>query len=215
MKRVIWGCLIPLFLFLLSCEEKPVQTDASETVGSADSSRVKKTKAQKPPPSYGSYLERRFMPQAKLYGKFFDERLQFHIVESPDLTLFKNKVESLTFYHIDEELTKKKFLMAGDISSDLMDVYGNFKFRPLDDTTKYFATKDKIIKRSNGVRHLNEGFTNYEMRWEKPDRIIRFKVSKDSAEYTYEYSEENEDYKFLLATLELGIREIDSLENLN
>jgi len=154
------------------------------------------------------------MPLAKLHGKFFEDRIEFHIVDKPDLTLFKSQVKELTFYHIDEELAKKKFLMSSDISSDLMDMYGGFKLKPLDSVTKVLAKNQPIIKRVGQRRFLNEELNHYELKWIKEDKTIRYKVSADTlGAKTFELSEEIPDYAFLFNSVEYGINigKVDTL----
>ncbi len=154
-----------------------------------------------------SYLERKYLPLSELYGKFFEDRIQFHILENPDLTLYKTKVRELTFYHIDNELSKKKFIMDGDISGDLMAVLGKFKLKPLDSVSLLTAQNETIIQHVDGDRALNTGITNYEMRWEKPNRTIRFRSSPDGdGKIAYVYSEEVPDYKFLLQSVQTGLK---------
>ena len=198
------------FLLFISCSDEKEETKATVVEEEiAPESTVKKKVVF---PENWSYLERKFMPIAKLHGKFFQDRIEFHIVKQPNLTLFKSQVEELTFYHIDEELGKKKFLMQTDISSDLMDIYGSFKLKPLDSLTKVTAQAGPIILRENGQRFLNEDLTRYELKWEKKDKIIRYQVSTDtSGSRSFTLSEEIPDYSFVFNSVEYGIGKIDTL----
>ena len=198
------------FLLFISCSDEKEEKKATVVEEEiAPESTVKKKVVF---PENWSYLERKFMPIAKLHGKFFQDRIEFHIVKQPNLTLFKSQVEELTFYHIDEELGKKKFLMQSDISSDLMDTYGSFKLKPLDSLTKVTAQAGPIILRENGQRFLNEDLTRYELKWEKKDKIIRYQVSTDtSGSRSFTLSEEIPDYSFVFNSVEYGIGKIDTL----
>lgn len=198
------GLLILLVICGCSCavetETHEPQKQVQEEVLSAPPKRID-------PNKFTSYLERKFMPQAELFGKFFQDRMQFHIVEEPDLTLYKQPVRELTFYHIDEELCKKKFQMGGDISESLIYTLGNFKLRPLDSLTKALAKQGPIIIREDGRKFLNSAFRNYEMTWSKQDRVVRYRTTSDSLGVrNYTYSEENPDYKLLLKTVKYGIQ---------
>ena len=154
-----------------------------------------------------SYLERKYLPLSELHGKFFQDRVEYHILENPDLTLYKTQVTELTFYHIDSELTKKKFIMGGDISGELMAVHGKFKLKPLDSVSLLAARNEAIIQFEAGDRSLNEKITNYEMRWEKSDRTIRYRATPQlEGETAYVYTEEVPDYKFLLQSVQTGIK---------
>ncbi len=204
--------VILAWVALSACDEdkKQLADNEKQVLDTLDHLLAKKTKPIAP--QSWSYLERQFMPKAKLYGKFFEDRVQFHIVNDPALTLYRTSVKELTFYHIDEELAKKKFLMYGDISSDLMETYGNFKLKPLDSLSKFVAKTKTIIKKVGERPYLNEELRQYEMRWEKQDKTIRYRVSSDSTgTRSYELSEEIPDYAFLFNSVEYGI----GLENID
>ena len=198
--------LLAILMSLLSCD---VETETKEPV---DETPLLPSVAQpKPkkidPAKLTSYLERKYMPQARLFGVFFQDRMQFHIVDEPDLTLFKQSVDELTFYHIDEELCKKKFQMGGDISESLIYTLGNFKLKPLDSVTTALAKAGPILIREGDRKYLNTAFRNYEWRWEKEDRLIRYLTESDTAGIkSFTYSEEDPDYKFQLKTLKYGIK---------
>lgn len=206
-----------LFLATLACEEdkQPITNDSREpsnTVAPQPPKRVEFKKSPSKPKR--SYLERKYLPESELFGKFFQDRIQFHIVKDPDLTLYKTKVKELTFYHIDDELSKKKFEMAGDISSDLVAVFGNFKLRPLDSVSVVIAKSEPIIKSNDQGKYINENLRNFEMRWEKTDKTIRFKTKTDSlGAKTFVYSEENSDYKFMFQSIQNGIG-IEAIEEI-
>ncbi|MEM9328331.1 MAG: hypothetical protein AAGA85_21870 [Bacteroidota bacterium] len=204
-NRFIPACLA--LVICLSCateeqeeevvEEPMILTEVKETSIKDDTELLKGL----------SYLERKYLPLSELYGKFFQDRIQFHILEDPDLTLYKTKVKELTFYHIDNELSKKKFIMEGDISGDLMTVLGKFKLKPLDSLSLIVAQSETIIHKTAAGKAMNEGITNYEMRWEKDDRTIRFRASPQTdGQMAYVYSEEVPDYKFLLQSVQTGLK---------
>ena len=193
-------------LILFSCQVETETYDATE-----EAPLIEPVERPKPkridPAKFTSYLERKYMPQAKLFGKFFQDRMQFHIVDGPDLTLYKESVDELTFYHIDEELCKKKFQMGGDISESLIYTLGNFKLKPLDSITKALARKGPIIIREGKRRYLNRAFKNFELKWEKEDRLIRYLTQSDSLGLrSYTYSEEDPDYQYMLKAVQYGIQ---------
>lgn len=198
--------LLAFSIFLFSCE---VETETKEPVEETiEIPAVERPKVKKiDPAKFTSYLERKYMPQAKLFGIFFQDRMQFHIVDEPDLTLYKEAVNELTFYHIDEELCKKKFQMGGDISESLIYTLGNFKLKPLDSVTTAIAKAGPILMREGKRRYLNNEFRNFELKWEKEDRLIRYLAESDSSgAMSYTYSEEDPDYKFMLKALKYGIQ---------
>lgn len=203
--RARWLLLMLPFV-CIACNSEPENQETEEAVPS--NVLVAPPKPKKiDPAKFSSYLERKFMPKARLFGMFFQDRMQFHIVDEPDLTLYKQAVNELTFYHIDEELYKKKFLMGGDISESLMYTLGNFKLKPLDSVTKALAKKGPIIIREGKRRYLNQAFRNFELKWEKEDRLICYRTESDSLGIkSYIYSEEEPDYKFMFSAVKNGIQ---------
>ena len=194
-------------------EENPASKEVVDKIEEANEPVSPKTKPFEK--SSLSYLERHFMPKSKLYGKFFQDRIQFHIVDQPDLTLFKTSVAELTFYHIDSELAKKKFVMVADISSDLIEMHGSFKFKPLDSASTAIAKTKTVLEKRENRRVLNDQLGSFEMRWEKEDRTIRYRVSPDSiGKFAYELSEEIPDYQYLFQSVEYGISKADTIPSI-
>ncbi len=206
------GFLLLIMVCIQSCE---VETETKEPI---EEPQILEAVAPPPPKKidpakFTSYLERKYMPQAKLFGMFFQDRMQFHIVDEPDLTLYKESVNELTFYHIDEELCKKKFLMGGDISESLIYTLGSFKLKPLDSVTTALAKEGPILIREGKRRYLNSAFRNFELKWEKEDRLVRYLTQSDSlGTKSFTYSEEDPDYKFMLKTVKYGIEIQEEVE---
>ena len=153
----------------------------------------------------GSTKEQMSVDQEHLYGKFFDDRAEFYIVENPELYISSTLVNRLTLYFIDGTLCKKKYELDSDISNDLMKAYGGFRFKALNDTTYKLSRSEKIVLKTSEGNEINDKFNRYQMKWEKADVDIKYVVFKDSVAGELELVEELSAYKNLLRAAELEI----------
>ena len=97
----------------------------------------------------------------KLHGKFFDDRIAFYTVEDPGIRIHDTEVQSLTLYFIDSALMRKKYAMKEDISSELIQSFGNFKFTPHHEVEKDALKMKHVIEKKNGRVVINEQLANY------------------------------------------------------
>ncbi len=123
----------------------------------------------------------------KLHGKFFNNRISFYTINDPGIKIQNIDVSSITLYFIDSALMRKKYLLAEDISSSLIQTFGNFKFTPLH-TNERAALKDgKIITRENGRVYMNERLANYQLKWIQDANTVRYKSSYSFIDSTFTY----------------------------
>lgn len=153
----------------------------------------------------GANREQMQVSQEHLYGKFFDDRAEFYIVENPDLYIADALVHKLTLYFIDGTLCKKKYELDVDISQDLMKAYGGFRFKALNDTTYKLSREEQIVVKSDTGNIINDAFNRYQMRWEDDGVAIKYMVFKDTIAGQLELVEELLSYKELLRAAELEI----------
>lgn len=153
----------------------------------------------------GATKEQVSVDQEHLYGKFFDDRAEFYIVENPELYISSSQVNRLTLYFIDGTLCKKKYELDSDISTELMKAYGGFRFRALNDTTYKLSRSEKIVLKTKEGNVVNDKFNRFQMKWEDEDVDIRYVVFKDSLAGQLELIEELGAYKQLLRAAELEI----------
>lgn len=139
-----------------------------------------------------------------LYGKFFHDRAEFYIIAHPNLYLSGSEVEELTLYFVDGTLCKKKYQLSEDISSDLIRMYGNFKFRPLSLDDQQLAA-NQIVRHANGLPHLNERLKRFQLRWTRDDLAIHYTLKKDTLQATILLEEELPDYRHILLAAEIGL----------
>lgn len=153
----------------------------------------------------GATKEQVSVAEDHLYGKFFDDRAEFYIVENPELYISNAEVNRLTLYFIDGTLCKKKYELNTDISSELMKAYGGFKFKALNDTTYKLSRMERIVNKTDSGAHINGKFNRYQMRWDDEEVLIKYIVFRDSTASQLNLVEELAAYKDLLRAAELEI----------
>lgn len=204
----IYYSAITLLLVSLSCSS-PAKKEAPIKKGLTE--RGKKANLDKATTfsliqvEIGSTKEQMSVNQEHLYGKFFDDRAEFYIVENPELYISSTLVNRLTLYFIDGTLCKKKYELDSDISNDLMKAYGGFRFKALNDTTYKLSRSEKIVLKTEEGNLINQKFNRYQMKWSKADVDIKYVVFKDSIAGELELVEELTAYKNLLRAAELEI----------
>ncbi|MFY0606288.1 MAG: hypothetical protein JXR10_06205 [Cyclobacteriaceae bacterium] len=137
-----------------------------------------------------------------LFGRFFQDRTEFFIIENPELYIANAPVTQLTLYFVDSVLSKKKFDLSADIGHELIKSYGGFKFKGLNAQTIETSKKDKIMLKTSEGTFVNEKLSRYQMKWDKDPLRIRYVVTKDSTTSSYQLIEELEAYKSLFRQAE-------------
>ncbi len=129
-----------------------------------------------------------------LFGKFFQERAEFYIIENPNKTIYNHPVRSITLYFLDGKLSKTKYELDADISDDLIHSYGTFTIKGYDSITRRVFETEKVIDRVNNKKVLNKNLVNYELKWEMPTKFIYTRVDKSGPKRRYEYIESLKNY---------------------
>ncbi|HZB11697.1 MAG TPA: hypothetical protein VE467_01650 [Chryseolinea sp.] len=133
-----------------------------------------------------------------LFGKFFQERAEFYIIENPNKTIYNHPVRSITLYFLDGMLSKTKYELDVDISDDLIHSYGAFTIKGYDSITRTLFKAEKIIDNVDNKRILNKKLINYQLKWDLTSKFIYTRVDKSGTKPRYEYIEsiKNYDSKF-------------------
>ena len=139
------------------------------------------------------------------FGKFYNDRVSIHIIDNPTETIFSNKANTLTLYFIDSVLCKKKYELEVDISSDLMEEFGSFSFKPLDWNTRDLAKENGVVVTTKERRLINPQLKKYRMKWSLEDKDILFRHEWDSISSVNTYEEEMPEYKHLLKLIQHGL----------
>jgi len=129
-----------------------------------------------------------------LFGKFFQERAEFYIIENPNKTIYNHPVKSITLYFLDGKLSKTKYELDADISDDLIHSYGTFTIKGYDSITRRLFKTEKIVDRVNNKKILNKNLISYELKWEMSSKFIYTRVDKSGPKARYEYIESLKNY---------------------
>ncbi len=139
------------------------------------------------------------------FGKFFQDRAEFFVIQNSNSTIFNTPVNTVVLYYLDGEHCKTKFIMADDISSRLLTEYGNFRIIPLDEATKELLSIKDIVVIENEKRVINRALTKYELLWKLNNKFVRFRVDKDNLSEPFVYIEHVPHYDNLYRNLESSI----------
>lgn len=139
--------------------------------------------------------------EVHLYGKFYSDRMAFHIVDDPEMKIEGASVEQVILYLLDDSLQRKKYILDTNISSRLISKYGGFKFKPLHTETKRLAIEEGVLGSSVGKRHINPSLKRYQLKWLVDDRLIIFQHSEDSLLIDNIYIEEMVEYRSIMKSI--------------
>lgn len=130
-----------------------------------------------------------------LFGKFYEDRIEFHIIDDPDMQLHEAQVQQITLYYIDGLLCRKKYLLNKDIANHLAAKYGALTYRSLNYATDSLAKEMGILLASSSGKQFNPYLKKYQLRWDLDDTIIYFQHLEDSLETSNYYIEEVAEYR--------------------
>jgi len=180
-------------LAFVSCEKEPAQEEQQEP-------DLEITKSEKNVSERFLRIDgtldtlRQYELGKDLFGKFFQERAEFYIIENPNKTIYGHPVKSITLYFLDGKLSKTKYELDADISDDLIHSHGTFTIKGYDSITRRVFKTEKIIDRVNNKKILNKNLVNYELKWEMPTKFIYARVDKSGPKRRYEYIESLKNY---------------------
>lgn len=147
-----------------------------------------------------------------LFGKFFQQRAEFYIIENPNKTIYNHPVKSITLYFLDGTLSKTKYELEADISDDLIQSYGAFTIKGYDSITRMLFRQEKVIANVNNKKVLNKNLINYELKWEMTSKFIYTRVDRSKPKARYEYIESLKNYDAKFRGIEGRIADYQSPE---
>ena len=186
-------------LALISCEKDSEKEEEQQELDPAEIKKSEKNVSERFLRVDGTLDTLRQYELGKdLFGKFFQERAEFYIIEDPNKTIYNHPVKSITLYFLDGKLSKTKYELDADISDDLIHSYGTFTIKGYDSITRRLFKTEKIVARVNNKKTLNKNLINYELKWEMSSKFIYTRVDKSGPMVRYEYIEslKNYDAKF-------------------
>jgi len=138
-----------------------------------------------------------------LYGKFFYDRAEYYIVDRPDNKLKGKEVLRATLYYFDGNLYKVKYLLADDLSNELINERRKFKIKALDQVSRDVLKRQVIVFKTDGKLLLNENLKSYELTWDDDQKQIKWRTSMEGTGDYFEYTESLGDYKKKYRELEI------------
>lgn len=130
-----------------------------------------------------------------LYGKFFNERAEFFIIDNPKNKLHHTKVKTITLYYLDGQLGKTKYILEQDAATRLIECHGSFKISAYDDKNREILKSGKVLVRKGEDITLNQELDNYQLKWTSGNHIIVYKVNLHDEQETYRYVEKRDTYE--------------------
>lgn len=183
-------------LLLVACNPSHQQTETKETT--VNVSEAKEPAIQTDLLSLVSDTEAVpvDLPSSEhFFGKFFNDRAEFFIIESPSNTLYQSGIHSITLFHLDGRLQQTKYVVEENIESKLLQHLGPCKIIPLDSVSKVVAASQKIVTSEKGRLVMNPLLTHYELKWTDEDKLIRYRVRRDQTKETFTYIESSKNYE--------------------
>jgi hypothetical protein len=99
--------------------------------------------------SLATNIESIDLSQFDLYGKFFNDRIEFYMSNNTRTNILNANVEQITLYFIDGVQAKTKYILSDNISSHLINTKGKFKFQALNWKNKALTKNENIIYKEN------------------------------------------------------------------
>lgn len=130
-----------------------------------------------------------------LYGKFFNERAEFFIIENPQNKLHDTGVKSITLYYLDGQLGKTKYILQQNVADKLIECYGSFKISAYDNKNRDILKSGKVLVKTDEDIVLNQQLDNYQLTWTSGNNKIVYKVNVNDKQETYRYVEKRSNYE--------------------
>lgn len=128
-----------------------------------------------------------------LYGRFFNDRAEYYIIENPSNTLMQSAIKRAILYYFDGKLYRVKYQLSEDKSSQLIRSRPSFSIRGLTERSRDILAAQSPVKRNSvGNYEINPSVDDYELTWRSDDIIVKWRRVK--SEKFYEYSEYSAEY---------------------
>lgn len=137
-----------------------------------------------------------------LFGKFYNDRIEFHIIDEPDIQLHEAEVSKITLYYIDGVLCRKKYELDRAIADELVIKYGAVSYKSLNHATDSLAREMGIVLSSANGNRFNPYLKKYRLRWKLSDMSIYFLHEEDSTAVINQYIEEMVEYRQLYKSVQ-------------
>jgi hypothetical protein len=129
-----------------------------------------------------------------LYGKFFNERAEYYIIDHPTNKIHDSMVRSITLCFLDGHLSRTKYILYEDVSGSLIQSLGNFKISGHDQKNREILKSGKVWIPTGQGFGLNPLLDNYELKWIFEDNLITYKVNLNNKQEPFRYVEKLKTY---------------------
>lgn len=195
----VFGCML---LLQGACTHSFPKTEIAETIEIAEEQRPLLTnEALKLNLDSLSEMES-MISEDHLFGKFFNDRAEYFVVENPSNTIFQTNVHSITLFHLDGKLGQTKYVLEEDIASNLLQQFGACKIVGLDSLSKMVMESESIVLKKEGKLVLNPKLTAYELRWVLDDKEVRYRVRENETKDNFVFIERLKSYQKEVAEIE-------------
>ena len=132
------------------------------------------------------------------FGSFYQEQLDFYVIEQPDLFIGDVYVRQMELGYLSGQLLSKKYVLDADIATHLIKTYGRFSIKPLrSDVGDFIKGGCKVLIDNE---RLNEQITHYQLKWKVGDETLLYRVDP-SLEDSFILIRQSKDYNYLLAAV--------------
>lgn len=140
--------------------------------------------------------------EESLFGKFYNDRIEFHIIDDPGIHLHGAAVDRITLYYIDSVLCKKKYEIDRGIADELALRYGAVSYKSLNHETDSLAMSMGIVLPSESGNRFNPYLKKYQLKWTLVDKTILFQHLQDTDQVANIYIEELAEYRMLYKSVQ-------------
>ena len=142
--------------------------------------------------------------EGNLFGKFFNNRASFFIIESPTNKIHNSGVKSITMYYLDGKLSQAKYVLERNVLDSLVQQYGRFRIKAFDPKNREILASGAVLVETEEGLVMNDQLDNFEMRWALGDMQIKYRVNLKEGKEPFLYTERLESYEKNFRRVERG-----------
>ena len=186
---------------LLSCQE-PYTREVEPPKTNLEDSEVTYNKQFIPEALLSLGSNERYVPQeGNLFGRFYNERAEFFIIDNPQNTLYDVQVNSVVLCYLDGFLSKTTYFLNENVANKLVSRYGSFRISGHDFENRELINKREIWE-NREYKRLSEKLDDFRMSWTLGDQEIVYEVDLNKNNEKFVYIEMTDQYKNLLRVIE-------------
>lgn len=193
--------LLIVFLVLVGCQSNQ-KVEPYEVIDASDSEGIKDKQSLWSDLKIDTLKAKKEESDEYLFGKFYNDRIAFHIIDDPKLVVHNAMVNQLTLYYIDGLLCKKQYKLDRGIADELAMRYGAVTYKSLNHSTDSIARDMGIVLASINGNRFNPYLKKYQLKWALDDKFVYFRHLEDSTSIANVYIEELAEYRTLFRSVQ-------------